>query len=246
MLSDQPLQVGEVNDECLRDDAFDTLPNELKGVQIGQVRGEIDQLDATHSQPHTVPFSSHDVTENYRESRRSSFWDSPHARIAFKNSQTSSFRERSLNSTTEDRSIECVKAEGVCSQLRCIFPDLRFAKRPQSLRICPSLSVAHAVSSTNESYDCLVTYRGEVFLKAPPHRPVSDNHADTASHTASQNPSGLFVPVSPYTRRQRLSVLYVLSHFIRCPIVSLFEQHFELLFMLFWQLGWSASGISWY
>jgi hypothetical protein len=49
VLSDQPLHVVEVNDEGLRDDAFDTLPNELKGIQIGRIRGEIDQFYATFS-----------------------------------------------------------------------------------------------------------------------------------------------------------------------------------------------------
>jgi len=47
MLSDQPLQVDEVRDECSGDDALDTLPDELKGIQIGRIWRQIDQLDAT-------------------------------------------------------------------------------------------------------------------------------------------------------------------------------------------------------
>jgi len=42
MLSDQPLQVDEVRDECSGDDALDTLPDELKGIQIGRIRRQID------------------------------------------------------------------------------------------------------------------------------------------------------------------------------------------------------------
>jgi hypothetical protein len=42
-------QVGEVDDEGLRDDAFDTLPDELEWIQIGRIRWQIDQLDATFS-----------------------------------------------------------------------------------------------------------------------------------------------------------------------------------------------------